>query len=54
MFTELKILRDVYGEEEATLQLSNRLKSLAESVNHFGPDHNYTKRALCRALVAFV
>ncbi|CAK0836883.1 unnamed protein product [Prorocentrum cordatum] len=42
VFLELKIIRDVYGEEEATLQLAGRLKSLAESVNHFGPEHNYT------------
>lgn len=43
VFTELKILRDVYGPEEAALQLSNRLKSLSESVNQFGKDHNYTR-----------
>eukprot|EP00929_Paragymnodinium_shiwhaense_P026721 TRINITY_DN15823_c0_g1_i1.p1 TRINITY_DN15823_c0_g1~~TRINITY_DN15823_c0_g1_i1.p1 ORF type:complete len:656 (+),score=163.01 TRINITY_DN15823_c0_g1_i1:63-2030(+) len=43
VFTELKIVRDVYGEEEAMLQLSNRLKSLSEAVNHFGKDHNFTR-----------
>jgi len=43
VFTELKILRDVYGPEEAALQLANRLKSLSESVNHFGKDHNFTR-----------
>eukprot|EP00931_Biecheleriopsis_adriatica_P049813 TRINITY_DN28826_c0_g1_i1.p1 TRINITY_DN28826_c0_g1~~TRINITY_DN28826_c0_g1_i1.p1 ORF type:complete len:400 (+),score=93.75 TRINITY_DN28826_c0_g1_i1:137-1201(+) len=43
VFTELKITRDVYGPEEAALQLANRLKSLSESINHFGKDHNFTK-----------
>jgi len=43
VFTELKILRDVYGPEEAALQLAGRLKSLAESVNQFGADHNFTR-----------
>lgn len=43
VFTELKILRDVYGPEESALQLAGRLKSLAESVNHFGTDHNFTR-----------
>lgn len=43
VFIEIRILRDVYGPEEAALQLSNRLKSLAESVNQFGKDHNFTR-----------
>lgn len=43
VFTELKIIRDVYGAEEAALQLANRLKSLTESINHFGKDHNFTR-----------
>jgi len=43
VFIELRIIRDVYGEEEAVLQLANRLKSLSESINHFGNDHNFTR-----------
>jgi len=43
VFTELKITRDVYGEEEAQLQLAGRMKSLAESINLFGADHNFTR-----------
>lgn len=43
VFIELKIIRDVYGGEEASLQLSERLKSLRESVNLFGSDHNFTR-----------
>merc|ERR1719253_2419933 len=43
VFTELKILRDVYNEEEAQLQLAGRMKSLAEAVNLFGADHNFTR-----------
>jgi len=43
VFTELKIIRDVYGAEEAALQLAGRIKSLVESVNHFGKDHNFTR-----------
>lgn len=43
VFVELKIIRDLYGEEEATLQLNNRLKSLRESVSHFGADHVFTR-----------
>merc|ERR1719230_350735 len=41
VFLELKIIRDVYGAEEAALQLANRMKSFNESVNHFGADHNF-------------
>jgi leukotriene-A4 hydrolase len=43
VFTELKIIRDVFGAEESQLQLASRLKSLTESVNHFGADHNFTR-----------
>jgi len=43
VFTELKIIRDIYGAEEATLQLAGRLKSFKESVNQFGNDHNFTR-----------
>merc|ERR1719253_1450331 len=43
VFTELKITRDVYGPEEAQLQLAGRMKSLAESINLFGADHNFTR-----------
>jgi len=43
VFTELRITRNIYGEEEAQLQLANRLKSLSESINHFGADHDFTR-----------
>jgi len=43
VFVELKIIKAVYGQEEMVLQMSSRLKSLAESVNHFGKDHNFTR-----------
>lgn len=43
VFTELKIIRDVFGEEEAMLQMNERLKSLAQAINHFGKDHNFTR-----------
>eukprot|EP00927_Polykrikos_kofoidii_P018629 TRINITY_DN18656_c0_g1_i1.p1 TRINITY_DN18656_c0_g1~~TRINITY_DN18656_c0_g1_i1.p1 ORF type:complete len:683 (-),score=95.06 TRINITY_DN18656_c0_g1_i1:46-2028(-) len=43
VFTELKIVRDVFGADEAMLQLSGCLKSLRESVNDYGEDHNFTK-----------
>lgn len=43
VFTEMKILRELYGSEEMMLQLANRLKSLKESINGFGADHNFTR-----------
>jgi len=43
VFNEIKILRDVYGEEEAILQVTSRMKSMAESINQFGADHNFTR-----------
>jgi len=43
VFTELKITREVYGEEEMQLQKYDRLKSLIQAVNHFGKEHNYTR-----------
>lgn len=43
VFIELKIMKEVCGEEEAMLTMMERLKSLEEAVNHFGKDHNYTK-----------
>eukprot|EP00927_Polykrikos_kofoidii_P023592 TRINITY_DN21684_c0_g1_i1.p1 TRINITY_DN21684_c0_g1~~TRINITY_DN21684_c0_g1_i1.p1 ORF type:complete len:677 (-),score=108.76 TRINITY_DN21684_c0_g1_i1:368-2347(-) len=43
VFTELKIIRDVYGAEEASLQLSNRLKYLDGAISRFGKDHNFTR-----------
>merc|ERR1719282_776331 len=39
----MKIVRDVFGLEEAALTRASRLKSLSESVAHFGPDHNFTR-----------
>jgi len=43
VFLELKITERVYGAVEADLQLAGRLKSLTESVNHFGKEHNFTR-----------
>jgi len=43
VFTEIRIVRDVYGEEEATLHLAGEIKQLREDVDDFGSDHNFTR-----------
>mmetsp|Transcript_49651 Transcript_49651/g.105701 ORF Transcript_49651/g.105701 Transcript_49651/m.105701 type:complete len:653 (+) Transcript_49651:110-2068(+) len=45
VFVELRILRDVYGQEEATIHLADRLTSLREDVKHFTEKNllNYTQ-----------
>eukprot|EP00929_Paragymnodinium_shiwhaense_P026722 TRINITY_DN15823_c0_g2_i1.p1 TRINITY_DN15823_c0_g2~~TRINITY_DN15823_c0_g2_i1.p1 ORF type:complete len:677 (+),score=162.98 TRINITY_DN15823_c0_g2_i1:52-2031(+) len=43
VFTECKIVRDVFGEEEALVHMAGEFKSLVESVNQYGKDHNFTR-----------
>mmetsp|Transcript_48583 Transcript_48583/g.89502 ORF Transcript_48583/g.89502 Transcript_48583/m.89502 type:complete len:661 (-) Transcript_48583:73-2055(-) len=43
VFTEMKLLRDVCGPEEACLQCTERLTSMEEAIHHFGESHNFTR-----------
>eukprot|EP00403_Amphidinium_massartii_P015270 CAMPEP_0178427540 /NCGR_PEP_ID=MMETSP0689_2-20121128/29800_1 /TAXON_ID=160604 /ORGANISM="Amphidinium massartii, Strain CS-259" /LENGTH=653 /DNA_ID=CAMNT_0020049255 /DNA_START=64 /DNA_END=2022 /DNA_ORIENTATION=- len=43
VFTELKLVREVYGIEEAKLQCTERLKSMEDAIMRYGETHNFTR-----------
>jgi len=43
VFTEIRILRNVYGQEHATLHLASELQALTDDVARFGKEHNFTR-----------